>query len=149
FVAFAVLFIMAVAARVPLEQLADPTDTSYIPRPEWYFLFLFQTLKLFSGPLEVVGTVVLPTLAILGLILAPFLDRGAVVKVTRRTMAWSVVVLAALGWTGLTVAAVKTTPKPSAAAEIDYSAPTDWMQLSPAELAGIAYFRQENCMSCH
>ena len=49
FVAFAVLFVMAVAARVPLEQLADPTDTTYIPRPEWYFLFLFQTLKLFIG----------------------------------------------------------------------------------------------------
>src|SRR5258708_2127458 len=36
FLAFAVLFTMAVAARVPLEQLADPTDTSYTPRPEWY-----------------------------------------------------------------------------------------------------------------
>src|SRR5947208_3437560 len=42
FLAFAVLFTLAVAARVPLERLADPTDTSYIPRPEWYFLFLFQ-----------------------------------------------------------------------------------------------------------
>ena len=48
FIAFAILFTMAVVARVPLEQLADPTDTSYIPRPEWYFLFLFQTLKLFK-----------------------------------------------------------------------------------------------------
>src|SRR5208337_412664 len=67
FVAFAVLFLMAVIVRVPLEQLADPTDTTYIPRPEWYFLFLFQTLKLFAGPLEVVGSVVLPTLAILPL----------------------------------------------------------------------------------
>ena len=65
FIAFAILFVMAVAVRVPLEQLADPTDTTYIPRPEWYFLFLFQTLKLFNGPLEVVGSVVLPTLAIL------------------------------------------------------------------------------------
>ena len=55
FAAFAILFVMAVAARVPLEQLADPTDTSYVPRPEWYFLFLFQLLKLFTGPLEVVG----------------------------------------------------------------------------------------------
>jgi mono/diheme cytochrome c family protein len=34
-------------------------------------------------------------------------------------------------------------------AEVDYSAPTDWMQLSPEELAGVAYFRQENCVSCH
>ena len=62
FVAFAILFMLAVAVRVPLEQLADPTDTTYIPRPEWYFLFLFQTLKLFNGPLEVVGSVVLPGL---------------------------------------------------------------------------------------
>src|SRR5437763_4755651 len=76
FIAFAILFVLAIAARVPLEQVADPTDTSYIPRPEWYFLFLFQTLKLFEGPLEVVGAVVLPTLAILTLFLAPFIDRG-------------------------------------------------------------------------
>ncbi len=32
---------------------------------------------------------------------------------------------------------------------IDYGAPTDWMQLSPEEMAGIGYFRQENCASCH
>jgi ubiquinol-cytochrome c reductase cytochrome b subunit len=139
---------MAVAVRVPLEQLADPTDTSYIPRPEWYFLFLFQTLKLFSGPLEVVGSVVLPGLAVLLLILVPFIDRGRMVKVTQRTAALAFVLLAAIGWGGLTAAAVKSTPK-AALAEVDYSGPTDWMQLSPEEMVGIAYFRQENCVSCH
>jgi ubiquinol-cytochrome c reductase cytochrome b subunit len=149
FVAFAVLFVLAVAARVPLEQLADPTDTSYVPRPEWYFLFLFQTLKLFEGPLEVVGSVVLPAFAILALMLVPFLDRSRMVKVTRRTVAFAFVALAAIGWTGLTVAAVKSTPPPRGAMQIDYSAPTDWMQLSPEEMAGVAYFRQENCVSCH
>ena len=145
FVAFAILFAMAVAVRVPLEQLADPTDTTYIPRPEWYFLFLFQTLKLFTGPLEVVGSVVLPGLAVLALILVPFIDRGQMVKVTRRTFAFAFVALAAIGWTGLTAAAVRSTPQAEAEAKIDYSAPTDWMQLSPEELAGVAYFRQENC----
>jgi ubiquinol-cytochrome c reductase cytochrome b subunit len=149
FVAFAILFVMAVAVRVPLEQLADPTDTSYIPRPEWYFLFLFQTLKLFQGPLEVVGSVVLPSLAILTLILVPFLDRSQMVKVTRRTVAFLFVALAAIGWSGLTIAAVMTTPHPASMAVVDYSAPTDWMQLSPEELAGVAYFREENCVSCH
>ena len=101
FVAFAILFMMALVARVPLEQLADPTDTSYIPRPEWYFLFLFQTLKVFNGPLEVVGSVVLPGLAILALILVPFIDRGQMVKVTRRTFAFAFVLLGVIGWTGL------------------------------------------------
>ncbi|MGP8245088.1 MAG: cytochrome b N-terminal domain-containing protein [Bryobacteraceae bacterium] len=149
FAAFAVLFVLAAAARVPLEQLADPGDTSYIPRPEWYFLFLFQTLKLFEGPLEVLGTAVLPGLAVVTLILVPFIYRGKMVKVTRRTVAFSVVALAAIGWTGLTAAAVMTTPKAAGIAQVDYSAPTAWIQLSPEELAGVAYFRQENCASCH
>ena len=149
FVAFAILLLMAAAVRVPLEQLADPTDTAYMPRPEWYFLFLFQTLKLFEGPLEVVGSVVLPGLAVLALILVPFIDRGRMVRVTRRTFAIGVVLLAGAGWAGLTAAAVKSTPPASRAETIDYSGPTDWMQLSPEEMAGVAYFRQENCMSCH
>lgn len=149
FIAFAILFTLAIVARVPLEQLADPTDTAYTPRPEWYFLFLFQTLKLFSGPLEVVGSVVLPGLAVLALILVPFIDRGRMVQVTRRTFAIAVVLLAAIGWTGLTVAAVRGTPPSAGEVAIDYSAPTDWMQLSPEEMAGVAYFRQERCVTCH
>ena len=149
FIAFVILFVMAVAVRVPLEQLADPTDTAYIPRPEWYFLFLFQTLKLFQGPLEVFGSVVLPGLAILTLLLIPFIDRGRIKKVTQRTFAGGVVVLAAIGWAGLTAAAVATTPKPAIAEQIDFSQPTGWLQLSPVEMAGIGYFRQEHCITCH
>jgi ubiquinol-cytochrome c reductase cytochrome b subunit len=70
------------------------------------------------------------------------------IKVTQRTFAFSFVLLGAIAWTGLTVAAVKTTPKEAEVA-VDYSDPTDWMQLSPEEMAGVAYFRQENCISCH
>ena len=149
FIVFSILFLMAVMVRVPLEQLADPTDTSYIPRPEWYFLFLFQTLKLFKGPLEVLGSTVLPGLAVLALILVPFIDRSAMVKVTRRTFAAAVVVLAMIGWGGLTMAAVVTTPKDQGEIAIDYSEPTDWMQFSPEEMAGVGYYRAENCASCH
>ena len=70
---------------VPLGHLADPTDLSYIPRPEWYFLFLFQFLKWFEGPFEVVGAVILPTLAIVALLLIPFIDRGKMKMVRQRT----------------------------------------------------------------
>ena len=149
FIAFAILFTMAAVVRVPLEQLADPTDTMYIPRPEWYFLFLFQTLKLFTGPLELVGSVVLPGLAVFALILVPFIDRGKMVRVTRRTFATAFVALAVIGWSGLTAAAVITTPKEAGEVAVDYSAPTDWMQLSPEEMAGVGYFREESCISCH
>jgi ubiquinol-cytochrome c reductase cytochrome b subunit len=149
FIAFAVLFALAVSVRVPLERLADPTDTSYIPRPDWYFLFLFQTLKFFEGPLEVVGSVVLPTLAILALFLIPFVDRSSARRVRQRTLAMGVVGLAALGWTGLTVAAIKTTPT-SPMVDVTLSeGPEDWQELTPEEMAGIGYYRSENCASCH
>ena len=97
FIAFAVLFVMAVAVDVPLERLADPTDTTYVPRLEWYFLFLFQTLKFFEGSMEVVGAVVLPTLAILALLLVPFFDRSAMQRIGQRAMAFVIVGLAAVG----------------------------------------------------
>jgi mono/diheme cytochrome c family protein len=148
-VAFVILFTLAIAVRVPLERLADPTDTSYIPRPEWYFLFLFQMLKVFEGPLEVVGTVILPTVAILALIVTPFVDRGKVVRARQRLLAMGVVLLAAVGWGGMTLAAIRGTPPQTAASSIDFSGPTQWMQLKPAELSGIHYYRQENCAVCH
>jgi ubiquinol-cytochrome c reductase cytochrome b subunit len=149
FFAFAILFTLAIMVRVPLERMADPTDTSYIPRPEWYFLFLFQMLKVFEGPMEVVGTVILPSLAILALILTPFIDRGKMVRVRQRTLAMGVVVLAAIGWGGMTAAAIRSTPPQTAAASIDFSGPTQWMQLKPAELSGIHYFKEQNCGACH
>lgn len=148
FIAFAVLWAMALFARAPLERLADPTDTSYIPRPDWYFLFLFQLLKFFKGSLEPVGSVVLPTLAILVLFLVPVLDRKKVMKLTQRVTAIGVVVLAAIGWTALTVAAIKTTPK-SSGTQSELVASAEWIGLSPEELAGIGYYRQESCASCH
>ncbi|HVV45004.1 MAG TPA: cytochrome b N-terminal domain-containing protein [Bryobacteraceae bacterium] len=149
FIAFAILFTMAAVVRVPLERMADPTDTSYVPRPEWYFLFLFQTLKVLTGVPEVVGTVVLPTLAILALVLTPFIDRSRLVRVRQRTLAAGIVLLAGLGWGGLTGAAVLGTPPQTAASQIDFSGPIQWMQMAPAELAGVHYFREEKCATCH
>jgi len=150
FIAFMALFIMALVAKVPLERLADPTDTAYIPRPEWYFLFLFQTLKFFKGPLEVVGSTVLPGLAVLVLFLIPFIDRGPMLRLAKRTFAIAFVCLGALAWAGLTTAAVVTTP-PSEA--VDVTSPENqvaaWQQLTPDAIAGIGYFREENCSSCH
>ncbi len=172
-VAFIVLFVMAIIAKVPLERLADPTDTAYIPRPEWYFLFLFQTLKFFKGPLETVGSVVLPGVAVLTLFLIPFIDRGPMIRLGKRTFAITFVILAAIAWTGLTTAAVVTTPKNQESAEDTEtpatetpeataipntqspipgaSAPTlaAWQRLTAEELAGLGLFKKQGCTGCH
>src|SRR6202035_2907625 len=106
FTAFVILYTMAMFVEIPLERLADPTDLTYIPRPEWYFLFLFQTLKFFKGSLEPVGTILLPTLAVLALFLTPFMDRGKLVKLTQRTTAAGVFAFAAIAWGALTLGAI-------------------------------------------
>jgi quinol-cytochrome oxidoreductase complex cytochrome b subunit len=149
FVWFAVLIIMAIAVRVPLGHVADPTDTSYIPRPEWYFLFLFQVLKAFQGPLEIVGAVILPTLAILALFLAPFIDRRKAVRVRERTGAIALVVFAIIGWSALTARAVATTPPSTEDPDAGLALIEAWQELPADQLAAIGAFRKDNCGNCH
>jgi ubiquinol-cytochrome c reductase cytochrome b subunit len=149
FLWFAVLVTMAIAVRVPLGHVADPTDTSYIPRPEWYFLFLFQMLKVFQGPLEIVGAVIIPTLAILALFLAPFIDRGTATKIRQRTGAIALVVLAIIGWSALTARAVATTPPSTESADAGFALVEPWQELPADQLAAIGAFRKDNCGNCH
>jgi len=149
FLWFAVLVGMAILVKVPLGRTADPTDTSYIPRPEWYFLFLFQMLKLFEGPLEIVGSLVIPTLAIIGLFMVPFIDRAKLVALRRRTGAIALVTLGAIGWAGLTARAVATTPPSTESADAGLAAVEAWRTIPAENLAAIGYFRKENCSTCH
>jgi quinol-cytochrome oxidoreductase complex cytochrome b subunit/cytochrome c551/c552 len=148
FVAFVLLFVAANLLEVPLEGLADPTNATYVPRPEWYFLFLFQSLKFFQGSLEPIGSVGLPTLAVLALFCVPFVDRGRLQKIRQRTIAIATVVLAFSAWTALTAAALHTSgagvtaPSSTAGSE-------ETIQVSAEEAAGMAYFRKERCEACH
>jgi ubiquinol-cytochrome c reductase cytochrome b subunit len=150
FVTFAVLFGLAALADVPLEKVADPQDLSYIPRPDWYFLFLFEALKYFQGAWEVVGAVVLPTLAIIALALVPFFDTGKVKRASQRFAAIGTVVLSALIWSALTIAAIVTTPDQQAGSEIAAADPqADWSGLPPSAVAGLYEFRNLGCDGCH
>lgn len=68
------VLILAVLFPPPIGREID-FSAYYSPRPEWYFLFLYQLTKYFSGPWTFVGAVLLPGLAFSALMLAPFLDR--------------------------------------------------------------------------
>ncbi|MEK7269042.1 MAG: cytochrome b N-terminal domain-containing protein [Nitrospirota bacterium] len=75
FVAFVILVGLALGLPPSLADRANPSDTTFTPVPEWYFLFYYELLKYFRGPWEIVGTVVLPVLFFALLFLLPFLDR--------------------------------------------------------------------------
>jgi menaquinol-cytochrome c reductase cytochrome b/c subunit len=111
FAIFLLLVGLATFLGVANEPKANPNDSAYIPRPEWYFLFLFQLLKYFPGKIEWVGTVIVPMAAVLALFLLPFYDHNPARHWSKRKLGISIMTLIVLGMIGLTVIAVVTTPK--------------------------------------
>jgi mono/diheme cytochrome c family protein len=107
---FLLLIGLAIYVGVAAEPPADPSDSSYIPRPEWYFLFLFQMLKYFPGQIEWVGTVIIPTIAVLALLLLPFYDRSPYRHWKKRKLAVGIMSLVVVAIVALTIVGAATTP---------------------------------------
>ncbi|OAI47698.1 hypothetical protein AYO44_09045 [Planctomycetaceae bacterium SCGC AG-212-F19] len=150
---FALLFLLGLGIwcaiqPAPLEARADPSQP-YEARPEWYFMFLFQLLKYFEGPYEVVGTFLLPALFFLVLLFWPFLDRSAARDPRKRPVAMSLLAGSTLGLIGLTIFALATDVRMREPV-IATVAPT-----RPAEPAGllqradVAQLYNANCAACH
>ncbi len=141
--AFILLILIVVYVKIPTEPVADPTDTSYVPRPEWYFLFVFEMLKYFPGKWEPLATAIIPGGFILLLLVLPFFDRRprrstrptALATVSAASV-MSVVVL-------LTLLAVRSTPAP---AELGVEGTR---QLTPAQAVGQRLYKDLKCGSCH
>ncbi|NIA24939.1 MAG: hypothetical protein GWP04_05155 [Gammaproteobacteria bacterium] len=106
-IVFIVLVALAYFFGSPLEARADPADATYMPRPEWYFLFVFQLLKYFPGNLEVIGVIIIPAIAV-GLMLAlPVLDRSPRRHFRDRLGITGLTALALIGVVALTVQALR------------------------------------------
>jgi len=78
---FVLLILLATFIGVAAEPKADPSDTAYIPRPEWYFLFIFKFLALYGqipvlGKIEWIATIIIPGIAVGILTLMPFIDKS-------------------------------------------------------------------------
>jgi mono/diheme cytochrome c family protein len=131
----------------PLGLQADPAKP-YEARPEWYFMFLFQLLRYFQGPYEVVGTFVLPLVFFLLLFFWPFLDRNPRRDPRRRPVALGLLGAGTAGLVGLTVYALATDvrmpprlaePEPARAAE----------PAGPIQRADVARIYNDRCLACH
>lgn len=98
-----VLGLVAWQYPVPLGDPADPTDTSYMPKPEWWVLFLNQLVTTLKGPLMVCGTVLIPG-GLVGLLIAlPFLDRAPECHPARRKKAMLAAAVIAVVLLGLSI----------------------------------------------
>jgi len=70
------LGLLAFFMPIQLGPPANPSDAQYVPRPEWYYLPIFQWLKYWHGAASVVGVLIIPTVLALGIVAVPFLDRS-------------------------------------------------------------------------
>jgi menaquinol-cytochrome c reductase cytochrome b/c subunit len=131
------------------EDKADPGTTSFVPRPDWYFYFLFYLLRIFKWPDTVVlGTVGIPTiLLIIGLAL-PFLDRRMERRPLRRPVAMVALILTAISMGVLTY---KGATAEEAGAGAVARVP-EWMEkfnLPENARPGAEVFAESGCLNCH
>ena len=129
---------------------ADPGTTSFVPRPDWYFYFLFYLLRIFKWPDSVfLGTVGVPTIALILLISLPFYDLSRERRLSRRPVAvvgavLTILSMAILTWKGATA-------KEALASEVIADVP-HWVQaqhLPPAAVPGAKLFAVAGCTACH
>ena len=136
-VVIAIIFALAIIFPHGSEAPADPSTTTYTPRPEWYFLFFFQFLKLFPGSLEALAAVAIPTIGVIVVIAVPFLDRSLYRVWTKRKPAVIIGIVVILGIGALSVAGALTAP----------NRPEE--QTDPLVLNGQKVYKDINCAYCH
>jgi menaquinol-cytochrome c reductase cytochrome b/c subunit len=134
-----VIILMSLILGAELGPKADPTTTSYTPRPEWYFFFLFELLRVIKPPaLVFIATVGIPTVCMILLILLPFIDRNPERRPARRpiAMATAVTVIALMAY--LTVEGALA----GAPGQIT-------LKVAPQYAKGKAVAASSGCQGCH
>ncbi len=161
-VTIAVVFLAMIAlssfAPVSFTGAADTLNISYVPKPEWNFLFVYQALKAFKGPLEPIGAAGLPAFFIILLVLVPLVDRNPERNPFRRPVAMAclaayaglVLALTVIGYLSPGFAQIPPTPaktvqpaKPRTAQEQTEVIPAAQIQ------AGRQIFQSKGCTACH
>jgi ubiquinol-cytochrome c reductase cytochrome b subunit len=142
-VVVAIIVALAAVFGSGLELPADRTDTSYVPRPEWYFLPLFQLLKIVPGSMESVVAVGLPTALGLALLTLPFFDRRSTRSLTRRPLAL-IALAGILAGSGLLIGAALREAPP-----LQAEPKPDEVGLTTVQRAGRALMKAQQCSSCH
>jgi menaquinol-cytochrome c reductase cytochrome b/c subunit len=132
------------------KEKADPATTSFIPRPDWYFYFLFYLLRIFKWPESVIlATVGIPTICLILLLVLPFMDVRRERRISRRPVALvafilTVLAMGTLTWKGAVA-------KEALASENEAAVPS-WIQkenLPPEAEAGATLFAKLPCLGCH
>ena len=149
-VVMVVIILMSLTLGAELGPKADPTTTTYTPRPEWYFFFLFELLRVIKpSVLTPVATIGIPTVCMVLLLLLPFYDRGPERRPERRPIATiaGIFTICAMGY--LTYLGANAGPP----TEIALKTPARVKAMGPQMVAqyekGKQVVAQSGCLACH
>jgi mono/diheme cytochrome c family protein len=135
------LVIVALSILLGAEQgpKVDPTTTTYTPRPDWYFYFLFELLRVIKPPWATpIATVGIPTVAMVLLLMLPFFDRNPERRIERRPIALTAGILTIIAMAYLTYLGATAGP-PS---QVD-------LKTTAALEPGKEVVAQSGCLACH
>lgn len=134
-----VIIAMSIILGAEQGPKADPTSTTYVPRPEWYFFFLFELLRVIKPPeLVPVATIGIPTICMVLLLLLPFYDRGPERNPARRPIATTAGILTIVAMAYLTFLGA------------EGGSPTEIeMEVAPRYEAGKEIVAGAGCLACH
>src|SRR5262249_12722328 len=145
-----VIISMSLVLGAELGSKANPTTTTYVPRPEWYFFFLFEVLRVVKPPsLVPLATIGVPTIGMILLFLLPFYDRGPERRPERRPIA-TLTGIAVIGAMAFLTYEGANAGSPTA---IEMATPSRVTQAGPAARAeyeaGALVVAQSGCLACH
>jgi menaquinol-cytochrome c reductase cytochrome b/c subunit len=134
------------------DEPADPGTINFVPRPDWYFYFLFYLLRIFKWPESVLlGTIGIPTIALILLLLIPFIDLRPERRLTRRPVAIVASILVVLSMGVLTYKGA--TAKEALGTEVLGRVPTwakeEGFANNKTAVAGAKLFAVSGCLNCH
>ena len=134
-----VIVVMALVLGAEQGPKADPTTTTYVTRPEWYFFFLFELLRVIKPPeLVPIATVGIPTICMVLLLLLPFYDRNPERVPWRRPVAMTAGIMTIVAMAYLTFLGASA----GSPTEIE-------LEVAPQFEAGKQVAAQSGCLACH
>lgn len=149
-IVMAIIIAASLVFGVAVGSRANPTTTSFEPRPDWYFFFLFELLRVIKPPSIVgIATIGIPTLCMILLFLLPFYDRGPERRPERRPVAtltgiFVIGAMAYLTWSGAHIGSPY---------QLIFKTPASVLKQGPAAVAefnrGKHVVAQSGCEACH
>jgi ubiquinol-cytochrome c reductase cytochrome b subunit/menaquinol-cytochrome c reductase cytochrome b/c subunit len=147
-IVMAVIIFLALLFGAELGPKADPTTTTYVPRPDWYFFFLFEVLRVMRNvpkftPMATIGV---PTICMILLFLLPFYDRSPERRIERRPIALAAGIATIAAMAYLTYSGANTGSPNS----VDLQPPANLTQAQAAVFKrGEDVVGESGCLACH